>query len=289
MTLIEGDVTKREDVARGIGRAKFVVNLAHGGASGSRDAIVGAIVGSADAVAQVCLAQGVRHLIHISSIAALYLGDEAETIFPWTSADPMGAERADYSFAKAEAERLLFLLHKKKGLPVTIQRPGVVVGDGASPFHSGVGLFNNEQHCLGWTNGRNPLPFVLVDDCASAIVCAIKAGEVVNGRSDNIVGPVRLSAREYIDELSRTLARPLQFHSGALWRMQSVELAKWLIKRAGGNKLPLPSVRDLRSRGLRARFDTSDTERVLNWHPVADRAAFLDRGVRAPALAQRAD
>jgi predicted dehydrogenase/nucleoside-diphosphate-sugar epimerase len=287
VTLIEGDVTKKEDVVRGIGRAKFVVNLAHGGASGSRDAIVGAIVGSADAVAHACLEQGIQRLIHISSIAALYLGDEAETITHATLADPQGAERADYSFAKAEAERRLLALHKQKGLPVVIHRPGVVVGDGASPFHSGVGLFNNEQHCLGWTNGNNPLPFVLVDDCASAIVCALKASDDVIGRTDNIVGPVRLTAREYFYELSRALERPLKFHGGALWRMQSVELAKWLIKRAGGNNLPMPSARDLRSRGLRARFDTAGTERALDWNPVADRAVFLRNGVRAPALAQR--
>lgn len=287
VTLIEGDVTKREDVARGIGGAKFVVNLAHGGAVGSREAIVGAIVGSADAVAQACMDTGVKRLIHVSSIAALYLGDEAETISPATPPDPNGNERADYSFAKAEAERRLIALHKEKGLPVVIQRPGIVVGDGASPFHSGVGLFNNEQHCLGWSNGHNPLPFVLVDDCAAAIICALKAGDNIIGRSDNIVGPVRMSAREYIYELARALERPLKFHPGALWRMQSVELAKWLIKRAGGSNLAQPSVRDLRSRGMRANFDTAGTERALDWHPLADREAFLNRGVRAPALAQR--
>jgi predicted dehydrogenase/nucleoside-diphosphate-sugar epimerase len=289
VTLIEGNVTRRDDVARGIGRAKFVVNLAHGGASGSRQAIIDAMVGSADAVAQVCLAQGVERLVHISSIAALYLGNPNEVITAATPADTQGAERADYSFAKAEAERALLALHRDKALPVTIQRPGVVVGEGTSPFHSGVGLFNNEQHCIGWSSGRNPLPFVLVEDCADAILCALKAGPDIVGRTDNIVGPIRLSAREYIEELAKALGRPLVYHPSAVWRMQAVEIGKWLIKRAGGRTVPWPSARDLQSRGMLARFDTSQTEAALNWHPKGDRVHFLERGINAPAKAMDLD
>jgi predicted dehydrogenase/nucleoside-diphosphate-sugar epimerase len=289
VTLLRGDVTKREDVARAIGRAKYVVNLAHGGASGPRDLVVAAMVDSARAVGEICIERGVELLVHVGSIAALYLGDESETITPRTPADALGAERADYAFAKAEAERVVLALQKDKGLKATIQRPGIVVGEGASPFHSGVGLFNNEQHCMGWTNGRNALPFVLVEDCAQAIVCALKAGPAASGRTDNIVGPVRLTAREYIAALAETLGRPLKFHAGALWKMQAVEFAKWLIKRAGGGKPPPPSARDLRSRGLRARFDTAETERALNWRPETDRATFVERGVRRAALAQRVE
>lgn len=224
-----------------------------------------------------------RRLIHISSIAALYLGDANQTITPSTAADDRGAERGDYSFAKAEAERVLLSIHKGKGLPVAIQRPGIVVGDGASPFHSGLGHFNNEQHCLGWSNGRNPLAFVLVEDCAAAVVCALSVGDEVHGRTDNIVGPVRLSARDYMEELSRALARPLVFHGRSVLRMQGIEISKWIIKRLGGRSVAFPSARDLRSRGMPARFDTIQTEAVLNWRPVADRALFIERAIRLPA------
>lgn len=285
VTLLEGDVTNSQDIARAIGSAKAVVNLAHGGASGSRETIVKTIVGSAETVANACLAAGVGRLIHVSSIAALYLGDPNETITSSTPADDRGAERGDYSFAKAEAERLLLAMHRAQGLPVTIQRPGVVVGEGASPFHSGLGLFNNEQHCLGWSDGRNPLAFVLVEDCAAAIVCALKADDAIHGRADNIVGPVRLTAREYIGELAHALGRPLVFHPRSVWRMQAIEVAKWLVKRAGGRAVPFPGARDLRSRGMLARFDTAATEATLAWRPLGDRAKFIERGIRVPARA----
>jgi predicted dehydrogenase/nucleoside-diphosphate-sugar epimerase len=285
VVLQQGDVTKPDDIARGIGSARYVVNLAHGGASGSREAIVATLVGSAQAVAQACLNRKIERLVFVGSIAGLFLGDAQETITANTPPDPLGAERADYAFAKAEADRALLAMHRDQGLPVTIHRPGVVVGDGASPFHSGLGLFNNEQHCLGWSAGRNALPFVLVEDCASAIVAALKAGPEVNGRTDNIVGGVRLSAREYIAELKAALGRPLKFHGQAVWFMQAIEVGKWLVKKAGGKKVPYPSARDLQSRGMLARFDTSGTEQALKWSPVKDKAAFLERGIHVPARA----
>jgi nucleoside-diphosphate-sugar epimerase len=127
----------------------------------------------------------------------------------------------------------------------------------------------------------------MVEDCASAIVCALAESASLGGRTDNIVGPVRLTARQYMEELALALGRPLKFHPGYVWRMQSVEIAKWLIKRAGGKSVAFPSVRDLQSRGMLARFDTSDTERVLNWQPNGDRASFINRGIKVPAAAFR--
>jgi nucleoside-diphosphate-sugar epimerase len=159
------------------------------------------------------------------------------------------------------------------------------VGEGASPFHSGLGLFNNDQHCLGWNYGYNPLPFVLVEDTASAIVAALKANDNVHGRTDNIVGGVRLSAREYLNELRNHLGRPLKYHPQSLRLQLAIEWGKWLIKKAGGKLVRKPNAGDFMSRGMPAQFDTSETERVLNWTPTKDRGTFIEKGVVVPAHA----
>lgn len=283
VTIQRGDVTLRADVDRAVSGAKFVVNLAHGGGGGSYEAIKRALVGSAETVAESCLAHGTTRLIHVSSIAALYLGDSGDRITAETPPDPQSDQRGDYARAKAEADRLLLSLIKTRNLPATIQRPGLVVGEGTSPFHSGLGFFNNDQHCIGWNNGRNPLPFVLAEDVASAIVLALVAPAAV-GRTDNIVGDVRLSAQEFIAEIRRALGRPLAFHPQSPARLQGIEIAKWLIKRAGGRAAPFPSYRDIRSRGLVASFDCGDTKAVLGWRPCSDRAQFIASalGVSAP-------
>ena len=157
-------------------------------------------------------------MIHIGSIAALYLGPQDQPVTGHTPPDPEADERADYARAKAMTDRMLLALH---GRDVCVLRPGLVVGEGGLPFHSGLGVFNNEQHCIGWNAGRNPLPFVLVEDVAEAI---LRAGtrRRIDGRCYNLVGDVRPSAREYIADAGRGAATAAALPSAngrfATWR-----------------------------------------------------------------------
>jgi hypothetical protein len=57
------------------------------------------------------------------------------------------------------------------------------------------------------------------------------------------------------------------------------ELGKWTVKRAGGRAVPLPSRRDILSRGLTASFDCSDAKRDLGWCPVADPEVFAQHAI----------
>ena len=272
--LHRGDIGRPEDIAAAIAGAEIVVNLAHGGASGSREAIRKAMVDGAESVAKACLAQGVRRLVHVGSVASLYLGPQSAAITGVTPTDPQPESRADYARAKILCDRVLLEMAARERLPVVILRPAVVVGDGGTPFHSALGLFNNEQHCIGWNAGRNPLPFVTVEDVAAAIALALKA-EGIDGRCYNLAGDVRLSARDYIRELGSALERPLRFHPKSPTSLWLAELLKWAIKRATGRPAPVPSRHDFLSRGMKAQLDCSDAKRDLGWRPVSDRAVFI--------------
>lgn len=278
VTLCRGDIFSQDDVVRAIGSAKRVINLAHGGGGQSWEEIRDRMVGGAENVAKACLALGADRLVHVGSIASLYLGSQSDLVTGATPPDPRSDERADYARAKAVSDRLLLELHARQGLRVTILRPGLVVGAGSSPFHSGLGFYNNEQHCIGWNSGNNPLPFVLVEDVANAIAQATFA-ENMEGRCFNLVGDVCPTAREYIFQLGRALGRPLQFHGKLPLGLWSEELLKWAIKRAAGRRSAPPHFRDLLSRGLTARFDCEDAKQALNWKPVADPEEFWRRAV----------
>ncbi len=278
VTLHRGDIQDAAAVATAIAGARVVVNLAHGGGGGSWDEIREAMVGGAETVARVCLEQRVHRLIHVGSIASLYLGPQAGAVKGDTPPDRQADVRADYARAKAMTDRMLLNLHATQDLPVVILRPGVVVGAGGPPFHGGLGFFNNDQHCIGWNSGRNPLPFVLVEDVAEAIFLAI-AAEGIEGRCYNLVGDVRPTAREYIDALASAVERPLRFHPKSAVALWGGELGKWVVKRAGGRHPPVPSLRDLLSRGMKARFDCEDAKRDLNWRPVADTALFHQQAI----------
>ena len=279
VTLHRGDIKDVDAVARAIKGAPVVVNLAHGGGGSTFEAVRAAMVGGAETVARACLAEGVTRLVYVGSIASLYLGPQPAPITGATPPDPEETKRGDYARAKTLADRAMLAMHAKEGLPVTILRPGVVVGEGGIPFHSGVGMYNNDQHCIGWNAGRNPLPFVLAEDVADAVFRAASAPGV-EGRAYNIVGDVRLSAREYTQALAQALGRPLQFHPQLAQFLWLEDGGKWLVKRATGRDVPAPSVRDFLSRGMMASFDTADAKRDLGWTPVADPARFIDRAIR---------
>ena len=276
VTLHRGDIRSASDVVRAIAGAKCVINLAHGGGGGSWEEIRDAMVGGAETVAKVCLDNGNKPLLYVGSIAALYLGPQSAKITGATPPDPHAARRADYARAKALCEERLVQLQRERGLALCILRPGLVVGRGTSPFHSGLGFYNNEQHCIGWNAGTNPLPFVLVDDVAKAIVGACQSANAL-GKSYNLVGDFRPSARDYLSEFARVARRPLRFHSKSPYGLYLNELGKWCIKRLGGRNVAVPSLRDIVSRGLRARFDCSDAKSELGWKPVSDPTIFYNQ------------
>lgn len=280
--LVSGDVKRAADIERVVAGARYVINLAHGGGGADFEAIRAAMVDSAISVAQVAHAAGVERLVHVGSIAGLYVGNANDVITGATGTDPQPATRNDYAHAKALADDALLAFHRTTGFPLVLLRPGLVAGAGTSAFHGGLGFFNNDQHCIGWNQGRNPLPWVLVQDCASAIVSALTA-PAAPGKAYNLVGPVRPSAREYIAQVAAVSRRPLRFVPSSPTQLWLAEMGKWVVKRATGRAVPRPYKRDLLSRGLPAQFDTSDVQRDLQWQPVQDPVVFHQHAIAVHA------
>jgi len=276
--ICRGDVKRRADIEQAVAGAQFVINLAHGGGGANYAAIRAAMVDTARLIAEVCHAAGVKRLVHVGSIAGLYLGQSGAVITGATPTDPLPHTRNDYARAKALADEAVMEFHRSAGLPVVLLRPGVVMGSGTSPFHGGLGFFNNDQYCVGWNDGNNPLPWVLADDCAEAIVAAMTAPAAV-GKAYNLVGDVRPSAREFIAAVGVATGRPLRFVPSSPTGLWLTEMGKWLIKRVAGQKVVRPYRRDLLSRGLPAIFDCTDAKRDLQWKPETDPAEFHRRGI----------
>lgn len=277
VTLHRGDTGDPDAVSKVIKGARVVINLAHGGGGGSAAEVAARMVSGAETVARACLRHNTRRLIHVGSIASLYLGPQAKKLTGETEPDPQFERRGDYARAKAMTDRLLLDMAAREGLPVCILRPGVVVGSGASPLHSGFGFYNNEQHCIGWNRGGNPLPLVLVEDVAEAVWLASHADSV--RRSYNLAGDVRPTAREFIAMLGEAQQRPLRFRPQWPVFLWLAECGKWLIKKSAGHRSWRPSLRDILSRGMRAELDCADVKHDLDWQPVSDSAVFHRRAI----------
>jgi nucleoside-diphosphate-sugar epimerase len=236
------------------------------------------------AAAEEALSQQVERFVYVSSIAAVYAGPDSGTAVLEDSldTDPRPEERDLYSRGKALTERALGTLHRERGLPLVIARPGVVLGPGTPFQHSGLGYWARDNHCVGWGPGRTPLPLVTADDVAEALVrIALHEGDDLHGLALNLCGQPPLSAREVVDELRKTTGRDLHFHPRPLWLSQILEIGKWLVKKAGRRPgTVFPAYRDLKSRALVPRPTSRTAREVLGWAPVEDREGILEQGVR---------
>jgi predicted dehydrogenase/nucleoside-diphosphate-sugar epimerase len=273
VTLHAADAADAAAVERALAGAHVVVHLAT--SAGGTD-VAAAIVTAAQNVARACVSRKVRRLVFASTIAVYDLGKERDGLVTEASPlDDLPDQRGDYARGKIAAEPWLEDFSRANGLELVVVRPGFVVGRRGPPQHSGVGLWVKDTQVFGWGGGEQPLPFVLVDDVADAIVRCCAKPEAA-GRSYNLVGDVGLTAREWVGELRSALRRDFVFHPQSLARWYLEELFKYFVKLAIGRpNVRWPAWRDLATRGAARPFDNSRPKRELGWQPVAERGAFL--------------
>ena len=86
--------------------------------------------------------------------------------------------------------------------------------------HSGLGLWARDNHCVGWGRGDNPLPLVLADDVADALVrLAAHEGNELDGKALNLaadpaMAEVKKLMRARLEERLRATGDPRMTESG---------------------------------------------------------------------------
>jgi nucleoside-diphosphate-sugar epimerase/predicted dehydrogenase len=239
-------------------------------------------IGVTREVAEAALAAGVKRLIYTSTIDSYYAGARAGTITEDTPLDPRIERRNVYARAKAASERHLLKMHRERGLPVVIVRPGIVIGRGGSPMHWGIGMWWHGSVCQIWGDGRNPLPLVLVEDVARGLIAASEVPGI-EGESFNLVDDPSISAQEYLDEVDRSGGVRIQRYATPIVKFYLTDMFKWGVKvlvRHPDRRLP--SYRDWESRQQRATFDCGRAKARLGWKPASDRAELIRSGIHEP-------
>jgi nucleoside-diphosphate-sugar epimerase len=230
-------------------------------------------------LAEAAAGAGVRRFVYTGTIDSYASGDPADTITSRTSVDPAIARRNLYARSKAASEAALRDVAESRGLDFVILRPGIVLGEGSPPAHLGIGQFLGPGQVRYWGDGCNKLPLVLVDDVVEALVKA-KDRPGIEGTSLLVTGPPLLSAREYVAELAKHGGTATVDRSRSAFRYWLADLvkegAKNLVRHPNRR---WPSLHDWRCRSQAARYDSGETQRALDWHPVADAATLIQRGI----------
>lgn len=236
-------------------------------------------VGVATRIGMACEKAGVKRLVYTGTIASYDMSDPARTITEDTGFPQDMTDRNLYARSKAECERQLLKLHKERGLPVVIARPGIVVGAGGPLQHWGIGRWHGAGAVRIWGHGRNILPFVLNDDIADGLVRMIDAP--VEGQSFNLIGEPMLSARDYFDAIHEQLGARIRVAPGNLYAFYASDAVKYGLKKYALRKPGLirPSLADWKSRAHFSPFDNRKPKDLLGWRPEPDRARFVEQAI----------
>lgn len=276
-----GDVMNRDALERAMQGIECVVHLARSQVKTWPDYQKYEIEATRQ-IAECALQAGVKRFVYTGTIDSYYGGRSAGTITEATPLDPRIARRNLYARAKAASEEILLAMHRERGLPLVIVRPGIVIGRGGSPFHWGVGMWWHDAVCQVWGEGRHKLPFVLVEDVAQGLIAAMETPGI-EGRSFNLVADQYMSAQEYLDELDRAAGMKIQRYATPIWRFYLLDMVKWMVKVAVRHPdRRLPSYRDWESRTARGRFDCAAAKTVLGWAPASGREELVRRGIEEP-------
>ncbi|UMA64378.1 NAD-dependent epimerase/dehydratase family protein [Roseivivax marinus] len=281
---VSASLTDREALVAAMDGVREVYNLARALGS-SWDDCLERDVRPAVTVAEAALEAGVARLVYTGTIASYDMSEPSATI---TETTGFGADMTDrnlYARSKAECEARLMALHRERGLPLTIARPGIVVGPGGPLQHWGIGRWHGAGAVRLWGRGDNRLPFVLNDDVADGLI-RMAAHPGAAGEDFNLVGPPMLSARDYFDAIHARLGARIRVAPGNLTAFWAADAVKTALKRhALGRRDALrPSLRDWKSRAHLSPFADDKPREVLGWTPETDREAFLRRAVDEAGL-----
>ena len=275
--LATGDFTDPRSVGAALDGIQHVFHLARGAGS-TWDDYLRLDVEPTRRLAELCCARGIG-LYYTSSIA-IYDGGRAGDVITESTPPSGQAMRINlYARAKVANERLLAEMHRKRGLNVVVFRPGIVIGAGGSPYHPGVGAWPSSSLCHPWGDGRQRLPFVLVDDCADAMVRALHQSGIA-GESFNLVGDPCLSGHEYLDALERIAGTRIRRVRMPTWWLFARSAAKWGLQTlAHAPERRMPSYRYIEGLSCRASYKPDLAKQRLEWTPAADATLLIERGI----------
>ncbi len=242
-------------------------------------------VGVTVAIAEAALRAGVQNFVYTGTIASYDMSDPNTVITEETGfADDM-TDRNLYARSKAECERRLLDMYHRQNLPLTIARPGIVVGEGGPLQHWGIGRWHGAGAVRIWNHGRNILPFVLIDDVADGLARMIEDENAI-GQTYNLTGEPMFSALEYFDAIKIHLGAELRVDTGNPHVYFAASSVKYLLKRYLLRKrnTPYTSLKDWKSRAHFSPFDNAKPKRELGWEPETSIQKFTKKSMDSRSL-----
>ena len=260
-TTVTGDVTDRDSLLEGMRGRDWVINLANVYSfwEPNRGIFQDVNVRGTRNVMECALETGVSKVVHVSTTVVYGKPEDC----PFTEESSVGPVRfSEYARTKYAGDLIAWELYEKKGLPLVMVYPGVVLGPG-DPKATG-------QFIRDLMNRRVPakvfqdsiLTFVHVGDVAEAIARA--ADKENNIGEKYFVGKHQLSIREVSEMVSDISGVPLpKISLPDSLAMLNAALLTWLANLTKKPPMWGMSVDQMRTMRQGLRFDGSKAEKEL--------------------------
>ena len=214
---------------------------------------------------EACERHAVRRLVYISSMSVLdHAGHQPGVPVNESSPyEPFPQQRGSYTQTKLEAEKMVLAAAAEGRIHAVVLRPGQIYGPGAEQFPPS-GTIGIAGRWLVVGSGNHHVPLVYVENVVDALMLAA-AKDLPNGSVFQLVDPLGLSQREYVDFVRRA-GRPVRASYVPAWFLKlagfGVERLGKVLKRA----VPLTPYR-VRSITPLWPCDCTAAHTVLGWQP----------------------
>jgi nucleoside-diphosphate-sugar epimerase len=135
---------------------------------GTKAEFIDTNVNGTESVLRACLAEGVRRVIYLSSIAVYGLVKPGEQIDESTPYDNQPQQRDYYAQSKIMADQFAASLSRNSQLPLTILRPGIIYGPGR-PLPIGLLGFRTGRINVIFGNPSHRFPLNYVENLVDAL------------------------------------------------------------------------------------------------------------------------
>lgn len=125
-------------------------------------------------VMEEALAQGVKRVVHTSSLATIR---QPKGVISTEDSEHRGDFESRYARSKYLGEREVMKLHTQRGLPVVILNPGVVIGPGDYKTFGRMIIDYINKHLKAIPFPQTVVPLVYIDDVVNAHSLAVERGK----------------------------------------------------------------------------------------------------------------
>ena len=198
--IVQGELTDIDCLRESLQGIKTIFHLAAPVGSNDWQEHYQVTVEGAKNLIQLALEQQVERFVFLSSLSVhdLLTLKENSVVTENSACYANPEEMGPYVATKLEAEKLLREAYQHHNLPITIIRPGIVVGPKGLVLIPHLGYRYQDKMVMVLGKGNTVLPLTYVNNTVDAIFKASKSKEAI-GQTYNLVDDGNLMVQDYLD------------------------------------------------------------------------------------------